>query len=97
MASFSLPRLIETEYQTSIFRLITSIMPRSASSIKQWVEDFAAMREPKEVVDIASEIAYRTASSVNVQNMRTWREARQGLGGLGVEPRRIACLSPILQ
>lgn len=75
MPKFVLPRWIEAEYQTSISKLIASIIPKPVTDIDAWVNNLGEMSQRLDVLEIASKIAHRMATQVNIQNAKTWREA----------------------
>jgi SPP1 gp7 family putative phage head morphogenesis protein len=75
MARFILPRVIESAYQTDIFKLMRQITPRPVADIEAWVNDLGELSQRLDILEIASKIAHRMATAVDIQNKKTWREA----------------------
>src|ERR1700730_14782308 len=75
MPKFDLPRRIEAEYQTSMFKLMAAITPRPVADIDAFVNNLGELSQRLDVLEIASKIAHRMATQVNIQNVKTWREA----------------------
>jgi hypothetical protein len=79
---FILPRRIEAEFQTSIHKLMAAITPRPVADLDAFVNDLAELSRRLDVLEIASKIAHRMATQVQIANSRSWREAahRSGRG-----------------
>jgi SPP1 gp7 family putative phage head morphogenesis protein len=75
MAKFILPRRIETEYQTSMHKLLKAFSRKPNTDVDTWLYDLASLSHMPEFMDLATQIARRMAVQVNIQNAKTWREA----------------------
>ena len=75
MPKFILPRRIEAAYQTDIFKLMAAITPRPVADINAWVNNLGELSQRLDVLEIASKIAHRMATQVNIQNAASWKEA----------------------
>jgi len=75
MPIFRLPRWIEAQYQTSIFDLMRSVIPKEGVTTEEWVNRLASVRQQTDILEIAAKVAQRMVINVNTQNVKTWREA----------------------
>lgn len=75
MSKFILPRWIEAEYQTSMHKLMKVFLRQPISDLDTWLHDLANIGQMPEFLDLATQVARRMATQVNIQNAKTWREA----------------------
>ena len=75
MPKFVVPRLVETNYQTLMAKLVKTYLPATRSNAwDTWLDDLWAMAASPEYRRLAFRLATRMVTNVNVQNVKTWRE-----------------------
>lgn len=79
MPPFIIPDRVEIAYRTAISDMIRKILPKKKEdmSLDEWLRHLVDLSHHADIVEMATSIASRMVSWVNVENKRSWREASQ--------------------